>query len=280
LKDVYEIVTDSTCDLPKKLIEQYGIKVVPLWVKFGEKLYRDGVDIESCEFYEKLRNEKEFPKTSQPSPKDFSEVYRKSKKIISIHISSEMSGTYNAALLARDMTPGVEVEVIDSRLTSIALGLVVLEAARVAKTTNSKEKILYHLNRLIPKVRTLFTVSTLEFLHKGGRIGGARKFFGEMLGIKPILGIEGGKIVPVTKVRGKEQLLDKIIELMRRDVKNEERIKIGVVHAGRLDLGEKVKERLQNTFNCSELIMSTIGSIIGAHVGPGAWGVAYYKVED
>jgi DegV family protein with EDD domain len=191
-----------------------------------------------------------------------------------------MSGTYNAALLARDIISGIEVEVVDSKLTSIALGLVVLEAARVAKTSNSKEEILRYIKRLIPKVRTFFTVSTLEFLHRGGRIGGAKKFFGEMLKIKPILGIEDGKIVPVAKVRGEIQLFDKIISLMRREVRDGDRIKVGVVHADRLDVAQKIRDTIQNIFNCSELIVSTIGSIIGAHVGPGAWGVAYYKEED
>ncbi|HHY36751.1 MAG TPA: DegV family protein [Firmicutes bacterium] len=268
------IVCDSTADLPGHLVEEYGIHIVPLKVHFGEEEYRDGVDITAGEFYQKLQTSPVLPTTSQPSPGEFVEVYRNLLEqgvdtIISIHISAQLSGTHHSAEVAKAMLPEADIEVIDSWQASTVLGVLVLEAARAARAGKSKEEILDLVRRLRERIRVFFMVDTLEYLQKGGRIGKAQAFLGSMLNIKPILTLEKGVIVPAAKVRGRAKAMEQLLAKMEAAIGTGRQRLMAMMHAanpeGMAELEEKARERWQP----QEIIISTVGPVIGTHVGPG-----------
>jgi len=275
------IVTDSTCDLPIELIQKYNISVVPLYVRFGEKVYREGIDITGNEFYQRLKGTIS-PSTSQPSPQDFITVYQElnqdDNSIISIHISSKLSGTVQSAIMAKNELNLEKIEIIDSLQTSISLGMIVLEAAKLCQGQKSKNEIINSISKLIHEIRTIFTVDTLEYLQKGGRIGKAQAFLGSILDIKPILGIQEGEVIPLAKVRGRKKMFSEVIEKIKEDI-GTKKINVGLVHANSQELGLKLKDLMYEHFQIKECIFSQIGAVIGTHTGPGTLGVGYYPTE-
>lgn len=273
------IVTDSTADLPKELVAKYEITVVPLKVIFnGEEAFRDGVDIETEEFYRRQVERRETSTTSQPTPVEFASVYSKlaagGNSIISIHISSGMSGTYQSARMSKEMVSGADIEVIDSKVTSMGLGLIVLEAAREAGEGKSKDDILGRVNELISKTEVFFVVDTLEYLLRGGRIGKAQAFLGTILNIKPLLYLKDGLVQPYEKVRGKAKAIERLAQIVEEKV-GKQKIKCSLVHgmdpAGMEQLRQKVMSRL----NCDEPVVSKLGAVVGTHVGPGVIGIIF-----
>jgi len=276
------VVTDSTCDLPQELVKKYNIFVVPLYVRFGEEIYKEGIDLTVDEFYIKLKSSNIHPSTSQPSPQDFITMYQSLDKeysyIISIHISSKLSGTLQSANMAKYELKLDKINVIDSLQASIPLGMVVLEAAKLCKQEKSKDEIIKSIFDLIHRIKVIFTVDTLEYLEKGGRIGKAQAFLGSILDIKPILGIQEGEVVPLAKMRGRKKMLLKLIEMIREDVASE-KIHIGIAHANSQELGLKLKDLMDEHFQIEECIFSEIGAVIGTHIGPGSLGVGYYQVS-
>ncbi|MBZ4655188.1 MAG: domain protein DegV family [Peptococcaceae bacterium] len=277
-----KIVTDSTADLPLALIKELGITVVPLKVLFGEKVYREGVDISAREFYEKLKESDKLPTTSQPSPGEFQEVFNSlsadGSSVISIHISANMSGTYQAALIAKNALPGRDVTVIDSKLVSMALGLVVIEAARAAKAGKDKSEIINIAHDVMNKVHTYFVVDTLEYLQKGGRIGKASALLGTMLNIKPILTLHDGYVASFEKIRGKGKALERILELARNfsDAHEDHEIRCALTHSNVLDEAVTFHKRLISELKYSEHIISDIGAVVGTHTGPGTIALFFY----
>ncbi len=277
-----KIVTDSTADLPPALVKELGINVVPLKVLFGEKVYREGVDITPKEFYEKLRESEKLPSTSQPSPGEFQEVFQAltedGSSVISIHISGNMSGTYQAALIAKNALPDRDITVIDSKLVSMALGLVVIEAARAAKAGKNNLEIINIAYNVMNKVNTYFVVDTLEYLQKGGRIGKAQALLGTMLNIKPILTLQDGFVASFEKVRGKGKALERILELARKfsDEHEGREIRCALVHADVLDETIAFHQRMISELRCSEHIISDIGAVVGTHAGPGTIALFLY----
>ena len=216
------IVTDSTADLNQELVEQYGIKVVPLEVLVEGTAYKDKVDITNEEFYKILRAVKELPTTSQPSPAVFADAYRElaaegAEHIISIHISSELSGTYQSSVLASGMVADtVTVHNFDSRTATMGLGLIVLSAARMVEAGKPLEDILAALRQIIAGTNIYFLLDSLDNLHKGGRIGKASHLFGSLLNIKPVLNLSDGVISAYEKVRGNKdnKALERLIEIL------------------------------------------------------------------
>lgn len=200
-----KIVTDSTSDIPKDLLEEYNIKMVPLNVHIDSEVYKDQVELSPEEFFKRLPVASKLPRTSQPSPGEFkaaySEVGSSGDSIVSIHISREMSGTYQSAIMAASMLPELDIEVIDSRLVSMGLGVVVLEAARAARDGASKDEVIAIVKKMMSSVSVLFCVDTLYYLEKNGRIGKAQSFLGTILHIKPILGLSKEELFKATKVR-------------------------------------------------------------------------------
>jgi DegV family protein with EDD domain len=269
------IVTDSTADIPPALAAELGITVVPLQVHFGNQSYRDGVDITPSEFYQRLRVSSELPKTSQPSVGAFEEAYERlcaeTDEILSIHISSSLSGTYGAALLARDSVRNrCTVEVLDSRLVSLGLGIVAMDCARLAKKGMGLRELTHHAKRMCPNVHITFMVETLEYLQRGGRIGRAQAFLGSLVNIKPLLKIEEGEVRPVEKVRTRSKALDRLVEFVELFPKIEQ---LGLIYSTTPEDAELVLRRIEALVPRERAIISQVGPVVGTYTGPGVLGL-------
>ncbi|MFD1436196.1 DegV family protein [Kroppenstedtia eburnea] len=270
-----QVITDSTADIPKHLIEELGIAVVPLKVHLSGESYLDGVTITPSQFYARLKESDEMPTTSQPSPIDFVEAYREAAKdenmdILSIHLSSAFSGTYQSALLARSMVEDeFKVTVIDSKKASYAIGMIVVEVARAAKEGKSLDECVALANRLIEEEQVFFLVDTLEYLQKGGRIGKASAVVGSLLNIKPILSISPeGEVFPVDKVRGKGKAMNRIFDMLKENMPEGAK-EVAVLYTDNREEADKWADRLKETFQVDHVEYTEIGPVIGAHVGPG-----------
>lgn len=278
------IVTDSTADLPPHLYSEYGVTVVPLLVHFGDEVYRDGVDLSSEGFYAKLTSSNVLPRTSQPSPHDFQVVYEdlvsRSDGVVSIHLSSKLSGTYQSAVIAAGTLKGAPVRVIDGRLASAATGLLVLEAARMAKAGAGIDDIVARVEHLIGEMKVFFTVDTLEYLEKNGRIGKATAFLGTLLSIRPLLWIDDGEVAPYEKVRGSRQkILARLVAVAKEHAPAGKKLRAAVIHAVSPDEAASLKDILEREFMCDEILVATIGPVIGSHTGPGTIAIAFHPVD-
>lgn len=279
------IVTDSTADIAAELRNELGIEMVPLRVLFGEETFLDAVTIDSEQFYEKLATASAMPTTSQPTPNEFSEVYERilqedpEATIISLHLASVLSGTYQSAVIGSSMVEQeADITVIDSKSASYGFGTRVVKAARMALAGESKEAILAEIDRLEREMGLYFLVDTLEFLQKGGRIGKASALIGSILNIKPILSLEKeGTVYSVDKVRGTKKAMQRILELLEQRYGSDPvSITIAWTHGNEtaMELCELVKSR----FNVQSVDYTTIGAVIGTHVGPGTSAVFMYRV--
>jgi DegV family protein with EDD domain len=274
------IVTDSTADLPPQLLKQKAIRVVPLTLNFEGRSLLDGVDIRPTEFYRKLPNATTHPTTSQPSPGQFAEVYNElladHAEIVSIHISEKLSGTYASALQAADMTDPARVRVIDSHLVSMSLGLLTLAASEMAAQGNSADAIVERASAMRDHVQTFFSVATLEFLRRGGRIGRASALLGSVLQVKPVLCIRDGLVTPLERVRTFDRALNRIVELSR-EVDTGKGLCVIVGHGDAEADAERVARELEPV--AETLMIQPLGPVVGAHAGPGVVGVGVYPVE-
>jgi len=278
------LVTDSAADLPRELIEEYQISVVPLNIHFGEETYQDGVNISGEEFYLKLKNSSQLPKTSQPAPGEFLRIYQEllaqKKQIISLHLSSTLSGTVQGAQLAREMLPQADIEVLDSFSGSMGTGLMVLEAARLVREGKNKEEIIAKIVKLKSALRLIGVVDTLEYLYKGGRIGRAKALLGFLLNVKPLLVFRNGELDSLGKARGRDKAWKMLLEWMKEEVGADDILQAAIMHGNSLAEAKKVEEMLKRNFNCREIILTCMGSTIGTHLGPGMVALAYYKIEE
>lgn len=278
------LVTDSTAYVPPALVEQYGITVVPVYVRFGEEVFRDGVDMTPDQFYARLRTSPDMPATSQPSAGDFVQAYHSlvtegASGILSIHVSGKLSGTMDSALMARDELPEVPIWVVDSLSTSMGLGLLVLEAARALEAGRPVEEIIRSLETLRERLRLLFVPDTLEFLRRGGRIGGAQAFLGSMLSLKPLLAIRGGTIEAVERVRSKQRAVQRMLDLLAEEAAGRP-VCAAVVHASVPQEGEALRQQVQARLDCRALYIAELSPAIGAHAGPGTVGVVICPVVE
>jgi DegV family protein with EDD domain len=285
------LVTDSTCDLPKEVLDGIDVTVVPLYILFGEESFRQDVELDTDTFYRKQRETLDaggLPHTSQPTAADFLKVYRGLLKkghdtIVSLHISSDMSGTCQSARMARDEIreerakekKDADIRVIDSRTVSVGLGRLVVEADRLLKAGTGPDELVKTLDDLIAKVRIIFYVGSLEYLHKGGRIGTARALLGALLSLKLILQVKDGLVRPLAKVRKKAKLFEKMVQIMMKETSGGEVSgEIGVAHGdarGDYDallavMPDDLKDRI---------VPARIGGVVGCHAGPEVVGVAY-----
>ncbi|MGM1050328.1 MAG: DegV family protein [Bacillota bacterium] len=271
------IVTDSTADIPADLVKKYDIRIVPLRLMFGSDTYLDGVEISAGEFYKKLVESTQLPTTSQPSPADFVGVYDSILKefpgcsILSMHLSSGMSGTYQSALLATSLIEGeADITVWDSKSASYGYGLFIVHAAQLAAEGLPVEEILSSTEELRSKRCLYFLVDTLEYLQKGGRIGKASAVLGTLLNIKPILSIDDeGIIYSVEKVRGRKKATARMIELFQNDLAGVTNINVAVGTTADPASVDDFLEQLSAVFTVKETVLSDIGPVIGSHVGPG-----------
>jgi|YNPNPStandDraft_1061719.scaffolds.fasta_scaffold07082_7 DegV family protein with EDD domain len=273
------IITDSTCEMPEEVMNHPAVSVVPLYVLFGQEVLRDGVDITREQFWARLPKADPLPTTSQATPADFLEPFRRytdaGDEIITIVISSKLSGTYASALQALDELPGRPIEVIDSLSTSVGLGLMVQEALTMAEAGATRAEIVARLNAMREQVHILFVVETLEYLQRGGRIGKAQAFVGTLLKFKPLLGIVGGEVVPVARVRSTRKAQDTMLELLAQQVPARgPEVRLAVTHAMIPDDAARIGQELTALFGSTRLFISSLGPVLGTHVGPGTIGAA------
>ncbi|MHA6532483.1 DegV family protein [Paenibacillus sp. BAC0078] len=276
------IVTDSTSDIPPAMAEAYGIEVVPLNLMFGGETFRDNVDMTPEQFYERLPRAAQLPTTSQPSPDQYMNVYRDllernpGSTILSFHISSGLSGTYQSAVLAKSMLEedGEAITVVDSLSASYGFGFMVVQAARLAAEGKGPEEILQTVESLRQSRKLYFLVDTLEYLQKGGRIGKASAFLGTLLNIKPILSIDSeGIIYAVEKVRGRKKAVARMIELFKKDLPGVDKINVAVGHTAEPASGEEFLRELAGHFTLEEKVLTNVGPVVGSHVGNGTLAV-------
>ncbi|HEX6865126.1 MAG TPA: DegV family protein, partial [Thermoanaerobaculia bacterium] len=283
-----QIVTDSTADLPSDLVQAYGIAVVPLTVAFGKEVFRDRVDIQPGQFYKMLTTNKAHPKSSPPTQADFAERYRgwlaQGHEVVSLHISSKLSKTFEHASAAADEVDGHlrggALSVVDTGQVSAAMGMLVLFAARMAARNETAATIRERLLDMAPRIHTLFVVDTLEFLAKGGRIGKARALVGGLLGIKPILGMVDGEVAPVDRVRGGRAAHPRILELLHKRVEKGRPVVAGISHANAPVWADRLRALVRDQFEVAELIQTEVGPVVGANVGPGVVGVCLFQPTE
>lgn len=277
------VVTDSTAYIPDDLLDKYDIHVIPLNVNWDDKSYLDNVEISAEEFYNKLQTESQLPTTSQPSAGAFKSLFLKLaddyEGVVAILISSDLSGTIASALAAKEMVGDFPVEIVDSRLTTMALGFLALKAAEVAQAGGDINQVAEAANSMIGQVRVLFVVDTLEYLHKGGRIGGAKRLLGSLLSMKPLLELVDGKIDTLDSVRTKKKAIQTMISFFEEDAKAKEVIHLTIFHGVAERDAEQVKEYVVDAYKPKTLIMSKLSPVLGVHTGPGTLGIAYYFEE-
>lgn len=279
-----QIVVDSTCDLDFELAEKYDIALVPFSIIIGDELYKENVTITKEEFYQMMQTTKHHPKTGLPQPKEFFEFFDKflkeGREIVCLTISGAFSGTYNSAMVSSKMLNPEKIHLVDSRNSTLGLGLLTIEAAKMAKKGSSAKDIVEHLQNVIPKTRTLAMAGTLEWLQKGGRIGKAQWLVGSLLGFKPFIGIEDGVITGFGRTRGLETAM-KILKFVGMKALKDSEVKTLMV--GYTTLPEAAKELAkyyQEKAPQKEIILTRLGAALGTQVGPGCFGLGWIGEFD
>lgn len=273
------IVTDSTAYIPQEIIDQYHIYVAPQILIWGEQTYLDGVDISPNEFYRKLENAKVMPSTSQATPKTFHDIFSKlideGKDIIAVLISEKLSGTIASAVQAREMLQGARIEIIDSYTTAMAMGFQVITLARAVEKGVGFEECVELAKQARQHTGVVFAVETLEFLHRGGRIGGASRFLGTALNIKPVLEVVNGKVEAVERVRTRKKSLERLIELAGERIGDRKPIRLATLHANAAEEARDLLAEASKKLHADETIFSEVSPVIGTHAGPGTVGLAF-----
>ncbi len=278
------IVTDSACDLPEAVIRAHGIHVVPLSLVYDERVLRDGIDIDAETFLERLR-EGDHPSTSQPPPGAFYEAYQHAagdgEEILAVILASALSGTFGSAqVAARKIHEETPTHLFDSRSISLLQGLLVLRAAELAELGWKADRILPELDRIRDRSGIFFTVDTFDRLIASGRVGRGRAWLGSLLDIKPILRVDRvGAVEPVSKVRGYNALVPKVLDLLAREIGEARQVRFGVIHVDAPDVAEEIRGALLERFGEREILTSPATPVIATHIGRRAWGLAY-TVED
>ncbi len=275
-----KIVTDSTADVPQELMEKYDIWTVPINIQFGTETYQEGIEIDRPTFFRKL--EEVMPTSSQPSPGQLVEVYRPlaedGHSIISIHITSKHSGTYQSAVLAKSMLPEADIEVFDTLSISIGTGYQVLAAARAAEEGKSMGEIIQALEGIRSRINLYLTPATLKYLQRSGRVGKLAGALGALLDLKPVIKVEDGVLEAFQNVRTRGKAIDRLVELTEEAVGTTEPVKLGIPHAQAPAEAEELRQRLESTFNCDEMIVVDLCCSLTVHGGPGIIGIVSYKV--
>lgn len=274
------IMTDSAANMPQDVREKLDIHMIPLTVNFGQESYREEVDITVDEFYKKVREVAELPKTSQPSTGVFVEKFEELAKdydaVISIHISSGLSGTYQGAVAAGEMVHDIEVHAFDSEIACAWEGFYAEEAAKLAAEGKSVEVILNRLEEMKKSLKGFFVVEDLSHLQRGGRVSSAQALFGNLLQLKPILTVENTFIVPFEKIRTFKKAKKRILELLGEVASEGKPMKAAVAHGNVADQAEEMKKQIEDTYPNVEVSISYVGPVVGTHLGEGAMGIGWY----
>ncbi|RLQ97216.1 DegV family protein [Falsibacillus albus] len=271
-----QLLADSACDLPLSFFEENNATLIPLRVEIDSKEYDDLLSISPEQLYNHVREGK-MPKTSQASPQVMQTIFRElaenKQPGIYIAFSSELSGTYQTAMMVHDQVmedfPNLDLTIIDSKCASLGYGLVVMEAAKAIKNNGSREDILNDIRFFCQHMEHLFTVEDLEFLARGGRVSKASAFIGGLLNIKPLLHVEDGKLVPLEKIRGRKKLFKRMLELMKERGSDFEDQIIGISHGDDEEAAQQVKDMIFSELNVKDVYISMIGAAVGSHSGPG-----------
>jgi DegV family protein with EDD domain len=276
-----KIVTDSTAYLSEETVRRYDIRVVPLYVHFGNEAFREGVDLSDEEFYARLKAAPELPTTSQPSAGEFYEVFKEivdaGHEILTLTISSKLSGTWNSAMAAKEMLPEASISIVDSLSTSVGLELMVKAAIESIAAGHELQEVTSQIEEIKAKMRLLFVVDTLEYLAKGGRIGNARALLGTVLKVKPILSLQDGAIEPMEQVRSKRKAVARMVELVEEELADSCSLaQVAVMNALVEGEADDLGKDLETRWTCATPLVSSLGPVIGTHTGPGVLGVAAY----
>lgn len=273
---VVRIVTDSTADLNAEQQQRAGITVVPLNVRFGDQVFKDHVELSTDEFFSRLKDSPQLPKTSQPPVGAFEEVFRACREggddVVAVLISSKVSGTYGAAEIAAKNVDGEHIKVIDSLTTSMALGFLAIQGASLARDGQNLQAVAEGVRSLVPKARVLAAIDTLTYLERGGRIGRARALLGSLLNFKPLITLQDGEVAPLGRARGRVQAIDKLVELLGRDGKL---LNLAVLHGGARADAEQLRDRVAGNYPGLEIPLAETGAVIGTYTGPGVIGFTY-----
>ena len=271
-----KIVTDSTADLTPRLAGDLGVTVVPVYVRFGDQVYRDRVDISEDEFYQRLLHDPIHPSTTQPTPQDFADVYQKlsqeAEGIISIHLSSKLSGTYNSALQGKELVDTkCPIEVIDSQVLTMSLGLLVIAATTIAKSGKNIQQVVEEIKQTIPSIHLLALLDTLKYLALGGRIGKVQALLGSVLSVKPMLTIKDGELVPAGRVRSRTRGINRLVDFVKNAVDIQD---MAIVYNTTLDVAQALVGHMGSILPKERIRLARLGPALGVHAGPGVLLVA------
>ena len=272
-----KIVTDSTADLPPRLVEELGITVVPAYVHFGNEAYRDRVDISEDEFYQRLLSDPVHPSTEPPTPQDFADVYQKLSQeadgILSIHISGKLSATCNSALRGKELLEAeFPIEVIDSQSVTMGLGLLVIAANNTANSEKNLPQLAEKVKRIIPNIHLLGILDTLKYLALGGRISNAKALLGSVLAMKPILAMKYGELEPAGRFRKRADGIDRLFDFVKNATDIQD---LAIVYSTTPDEAQTLAERMGSIFTKKHIRLARLGPVLGVHGGPGILFVAF-----
>lgn len=275
------ILTDSTCDMPRQVLEQHGVHVVPLLLMWGDETIRDGLDMDANAFYRRLPVDPNHPTTSQPSVGDFAgmfqDIAKEADEIVAVLISGGLSGTLASAESAKAMVD-VPVHIVDSRTVSLGLGAAVMAAVEARDAGGDVADVVAAAERRARQNRAVIMVDTLEYLHKGGRIGGAAWMIGSMLDLKPVLHLVDGRLEPVDRVRTRSKAIARMLEVATDGLDTSQPLGGAVLHSAAPEDASQVAEQYQTLYQPQEFTIAQVTPIIGVHTGPGALGVISYNI--
>ena len=271
-----KVVTDSLADIPESLMRELGITVVPALVHFGERSFRDRVDLSPDEFYSRLTSSQALPTTSQPPPSAFAEVYRRlaqeTDRILSIHSTRALTGIYSSAVIAAGELSNLHVEVMDSQQVTMALGWLVILAARAAREGEGLEEIRALVEDAKPRAHVIAVLDTLEYAQRSGRLGKGSALVGTLLNVKPIISLVNGEVMPVENVRTHRRAMERLAEIVLASGPIQE---LAVMHAAGLEFSMRLKDKFARTLRVESILTIETGPVLGTHVGPKAVGVAW-----
>lgn len=281
-----QLLTDSACDLPREVLEEQNIMMFPLVVHLDDTDYYDKETIDSSKVYEAMRNEK-VPKTSQVPPTRFQETFTRlaeeKKEAIYIAFSSELSGTYQTAMLMADQVkeqyPDFRLTIINTKCASLGMGLVVLKAAEYLKLDLPHDELVAKIQAQADHMEHIFTVDNLDYLARGGRVSKASAFVGGLLNIKPLLHVEDGKLIPLEKIRGRKKVLQRMVEVMKERGTNFSGQTVGISHGEDEETAIQLQEKIKEQLGSETFFISSIGSAVGAHAGPGTIALFFLNKE-
>lgn len=274
------VVTDSAAYIPRQALNGLHVPVIPLWLLWDDDRFRDGVDIEPPAFYGRLRTSKTFPSSSQPSPGEFIEFFRQAAQeadaIVGVFVSSKLSGTFENAQAAAAQLPELTIRLVDTRSVTMGQGFAVLAAARAAAAGRPLDEVVAAAEKVCNRLHLILAVDTLEFLHRGGRIGGAKRLLGTALKLKPLLHFVDGKIEPLAQVRTKSKAVAHMLDVAEERLNGNRMVEVAVADVDSPTEGDDIAQQIKERFGVSTVYRSPVSPVVGTHAGPGTVCITFY----